>query len=51
MSKFIKIISNAFDQFGNKSECEAYINSQNPTNLYEVEQLIFNYLTENVHKG
>jgi hypothetical protein len=51
MSKFIKIIANAFDQFGSKSECEAFIRSQNPSNLYEVEKLIFDYISENVHKN
>ena len=51
MCKFIKIIANVFDQFGSKSECEAFIRSQNPSNLYKVEKLIFDYISENVHKN
>ncbi len=50
MSKFIHLISNVFDQFGSKSPCEAFINSQRPTSLYEVEKLMFEYLSLNGHK-
>ena len=50
MSKVINIISNVFDQFGSKSQCEAFVKSQNPSSLYEVEKLIFDYLAQNGHK-
>jgi hypothetical protein len=47
MSKIILQFSKTFDFFSNQSRCEAFVKSQNPSNLYEVEKLIFDYVNSN----
>jgi hypothetical protein len=47
MSKIIHQFSKTFEFFSSQSRCEAFVKSQNPSNLYEVEKLIFDYVNSN----
>ncbi len=44
MTTILNVISSIYHSLSRHNLCEAFVNSQNPSNVYEVEKLIFKYI-------
>jgi hypothetical protein len=44
MTTILSTISRVYNRFSRQNLCEAFVNSKNPSNMYEVEKLIFKYI-------
>jgi hypothetical protein len=44
MTTILNAISRIYHSLIRHNLCEAFVNSQNPRNVYEVEKLIFKYI-------
>jgi hypothetical protein len=44
MISILSTISRVYSRLSRQNLCEAFVNSKNPSNMYEVEKLIFKYI-------